>query len=374
MFTRRFLRNVIIKALLLFLACNVLFAAWNPVATLGSISVYNLIFPGRLRFPFGEDPQHAYNLSLYSLEAMFASHVLAGTPAHSAQEEYRVLLLGDSSVWGTLLRPEQTLAGQLDAANLQTCHGQQVRVYNLGYPTLSLFKDLMILREAQRYQPDLVVWLVTLESFPVDRQFSSSIVANNPYRVKSLIQSDGLSFSLEDPALERPTFWIRTIIGQRRWLADMLRLQIYGVLWAATGIDQVYPEQYPAAQRDLEADDTFNNWKPSVLLEGQLAFDVLDAGMRQVTGTRMLLVNEPILISAGKNSDIRYNFYYPRWAYDLYRKFLQERSQQMSWNYLDLWNLVPEKEFTNSAIHMTPEGTAQLAQRIGGELLKESCR
>ena len=57
-----------------------------------------------------------------------------------------MLLVGDSSVWGTLLRPEQTLAGQLNAAGLTACGAQRhVRVFNLGYPTLSLTKDLMVL-------------------------------------------------------------------------------------------------------------------------------------------------------------------------------------------------------------------------------------
>src|SRR5574339_43564 len=117
---------------------------------------------------------------LFNFDAMFGSHVLAGrqkTPA-----EYRVLLIGDSSVWGTLLTPEKTLAGQLNAKQVSAC-GKTVRAYNLGYPTISLTKDLMILDEAKDYEPDLVIWLTTLEAFPIDKQFSSPIVANNTERV-----------------------------------------------------------------------------------------------------------------------------------------------------------------------------------------------
>ncbi len=61
-------------------------------------------------------------------------------------------------------------------------------------------------------------------------------------------------------------------------------------------------------------------------------------------------------MSSGKNSDLRYNFFYPRWAYDQYRALLGEQAQAAGWHYLDLWNLVPETEFTNSAIHLTPAG------------------
>ena len=88
-----------------------------------------------------------YNLSLFDLDAMFASHVLAGTK--KTPNEYRVLLIGDSSVWGTLLTPEQTLAGQLNASNITACN-KNVHAYNLGYPTISLTKDLMILDQAKQ--------------------------------------------------------------------------------------------------------------------------------------------------------------------------------------------------------------------------------
>jgi hypothetical protein len=69
----RFIRNVLIKALALFVAANLVWVAWNPTGLLGRISAYNLLFPGRQRFPFGENPAKSYNLSLYSLPAMFAS-------------------------------------------------------------------------------------------------------------------------------------------------------------------------------------------------------------------------------------------------------------------------------------------------------------
>ena len=44
------------------------------------------IFPGRPRLPFGENPDKAYNFSLYSLDAMLASHEInARQPASAAR-------------------------------------------------------------------------------------------------------------------------------------------------------------------------------------------------------------------------------------------------------------------------------------------------
>lgn len=370
MFTGHFLRNVLIKTVLMLIMANLAFTAFPSLDGLGRISAYNVLFPGRERFPFGEDAHYSYNLSLYNLEAMFAAHVLDGE--NKAATEYRVLLIGDSSVWGTLLRPQQTLAGQLNAMNLSVC-GRQVKTYNLGYPTISLLKDILILDVAMKYQPDLIVWPFTLEAFLRDRQLASPIVANNSVRVRQLITKCKLKLDPDSPELVNLNFWQRTIFGRRRELADLFRLQMYGVLWAATGIDQVYPVDYEPAARDLEEKLDYHGWQPPKLPSDELAFDLLESGFRIADNVPILFVNEPMLISHGKNSDIRYNFFYPRWAYDDYRKQVRGISQQKGWYLLDLWNLLPESEFTNSAIHLTPAGQAVMAQRIGEVIAAQSC-
>jgi len=281
-----------------------------------------------------------------------------------------VLVIGDSSVWGTLLRPAETLPGQLDALNLNLC-GRRARFYNLGYPTLSVTKDLMVLEEAlQRYQPDVILWMVTLEGLARDTQISSSpVLANNAARARDLIAQYNLALNPADAALSEPDFWGRTLIGQRRALADLIRLQFYGVLWGATGIDQFYPERFTPALRDFEADNTaFHGQKGPALAADTLALDVLAAGMKAAGSVPVTLVNEPILISSGRNSSVRYNFFYPRWAYDQYRSQMAQAAQANGWTYVDLWDAAPESEFTNSAIHLTPPATADLARRVGAEM------
>jgi hypothetical protein len=361
--TRIRLFPLLLKAALLFVVFNLVFLFMRGLQP-GKLSLYNLAFPGRERFPFGET-RESYNLSLFDLDAMFASHVLAGT--EKAEDEYRVLLIGDSSVWGTLLRPEETLAGQLNQRAIAAC-GKTVRAYNLGYPTISLMKDLMILDQARHYEPDMVIWLTTLEAFPKDKQFTSPIVANNAERVQDLITNYKLALDPNESALVKPSPWEQTLVSQRRAIADLLRLQIYGVLWASTGIDQIYPQNYERAQTDLEASEDFHSLTS---LEDALALDVLDAGMSVVPKT--LLVNEPMLISDGLNSDIRYNFFYPRWAYDEYRQHLAEHAAAHNWRYLDLWDLVPAGEFTNSAIHLTPTGERLLTHAIA-EAIQTECK
>lgn len=361
----------------LLLKTTILFALFNfaflflPELNLGKFSLYNSIFPGRERLPYGE-VRESYSLSLFDIEAMFASHVISGT--EKAPDEYRVLLIGDSSIWGTLLQPQETLAGQLNVNSINAC-GKTVRAYNLGYPTLSLLKELMLLDYALHAlrQPDMVIWLTTLESFPNERQLTSPIVANNTEHVRELIERYDLAADPDDPELVEPSRWDQTLIGQRRAVADILRLQIYGMLWASTGIDQFYPKDYVPAQIDLEPNDEFHDLtsEDRVVLQETLAFDVLEAGMSAAAVTT-ILVNEPILISNGANSDIRYNFFYPRWAYDEYRQLMIERSAQHGWKYFDFWDLDPVEEFTNSGVHLTPKGVAMLTSKVA-EAIQATC-
>ena len=357
------------KGLVLFLVIDLLFVPLAPLRTLGQLSAYNLLFPGRVRLPYGEDPNQAYNFSLYNLDAMFSSHELAG--GDNPLDEYRVFLIGDSSIWGYLLKPEQTLSAYINAAGLKVKDGRSIHAYNLGYPTLSLTKDLLLLKYSMQYHPDLIIWLFTLESFPIDKQLDSPILQNNFSRVRDLITTYSLNLDLNDPRLVVPSFWNESLVGERRTLADLLRLQLYGAMWAATGIDQYYPATYEPPQEDLANDQTFQGMHPPHLFSQDLSLDVLLAGKTISGNVPILFVNEPIYLSYGQNSEVRYNFFYPRWAYDQYRQLFAETCQVKNWLCLDEWNLVAPNDFTNSAIHMTPRGTHTLSIELENSILSQ---
>ena len=360
--------RIIIKTLSLFIILNLLFLVLNPIPALGRVSIYNSIIPGRKRLPYSENPDQAYNLSLYNLDAMFASHELAG--AQKASDEYRVILIGDSSTWGFLLPSDQTLSEHLNKAGIELPNGKEVRAYNLGYPVMSLTKDLLILSYAMRYEPDLIIWPLTLESFPYTKQLFPPLLQNNFSETIKLIEDNQLNLQSYQDALVERSLWDRTIIGSRRALADIIRLQLYGVMWAATGIDQELPETFSPPMEDLPNDEKFYDLEPINLKKEDLAFDVIEAGIDIAGDIPILFINEPMFISHGENSDVRYNFFYPRWAYDNYRQLLQDQSSINNWHYLDLWNVISPSEFTNSAVHLSSAGTKELAQMIQKAILE----
>jgi hypothetical protein len=335
---RRVLARITVKGLALFGVVVLIAALTDPVRPLSRVTIYNTLVPGRQRLPWGERPELAFNVTVNNVDAMFASHEIARP---KAADEFRVVLVGDSSTWGFLLKPEDTLSALLNAKQLRR-NGKRVRVYNLGYPDFSLSKDGALLLRSLEHQPDLVIWLVTLRSFPKSLQKHALLDAINPAA--------------------------GDLAHKRRALADLLRLQLFGVAWAATGLDQHYPADYTPVQRDLDADQSFGAFAPPTLPRDDLSYGVFDSAQRRMGTIPLIVVNEPMLVSTGANSDVRYNFFYPRWAYDRYRLDLVETLQSAGIRHYDYWNLVPQIEFTNSAVHLTPAGSRMLADRLAADV------
>jgi hypothetical protein len=193
------------------------------------------------------------------------------------------------------------------------------------------------------------------------------LVLNNPERMERLVERFNLEVDLNDGGFVRPSFLEQTIVGQRRPLADLLRLQLYGFSWMATGIDQNIPEEITLRQSDFEADISWQGFEvPQPLGEQELALDVLAAGFALAGDVPLVLVNEPMFVSDGQNSDLRYNSFYPRWAYDAYRDLLAAEAAENGWDYLDLWDSIPPEAFSDTPVHLTPDGVKMLTMFLMG--------
>lgn len=366
----RFIRRVVLKSSLLFFVLNIIYALVQPLPAISQLSAYNMLVPGRERFPYSDNPSEAFSLSYGVIEGLFAAHEIdAGDVPEDA---YHVVLIGDSSVWGVLLDVDETLSGCINRGDYTTAAGQAIVAHNLGYPVLSVLKDVLILEAALTYEPDAVVWLVTLQALFDNEQLRHPILQTNPDRVRGFIETYDLQLDRGD--LPQPNFFDRTIIGQRRELAEWLRLQVYGLAWWMTEADYAPGSFLGAPVRNLAASEGILNRDDinigNLDSQGVLAWDVLDTGvaLAENAGVPLLLVNEPIFISDGLNSDIRYNEYYPRWAYDEYRESLRARTQPNDGRYLDLWDRVPAEAFTDTPFHYRPpypcEVAADIVQRL----------
>ncbi len=348
--------RILLKALCLFVAINILYAVIDPQVS--RVSGYNFLFPGRTRLPFGinGDP---YTVSVDDVDAMFASHLISAAKKSS---EYRVALIGDSSIWGEDLAANEVISEQWNNLNIQ-CGNKTIRTYDLGYPHPSVFKDLVILDKVMGYQPDLIVWFVTLNTLISQR--TNPFLDANHERVAKLLKTYDISFKQsKNFSHDKPGFYEKTLIGQRSNLARQIKLQMLGFVWTATGADinNLSADELP----DLNVDDNpaYHGLQPTEDLTSLLSFDAITAGYEIADRVPILVVNEPIFISKGINSSVRYNSLYPRWAYDQYRNTITTQAQSAGWNYLDLWNVAPPEDFSDASLHLNVPGERTLVEQM----------
>jgi hypothetical protein len=366
------IRNVVIKATILFLLFNVIYFLTQPLSLLYRVTVYNTLVPGRERLPFSEYPAESYNLTMPNLDQMVASHEIAQP---KAPDEFRVVMLGDSSIWGYLLQPDDTQAACLNREGLTLPSGKRIKVYNLGYPTLTVMKDYLILRHVLAYQPDLVIWPVTLASLYPSDQLDFAII-HAQYDEVAALQAQH-NFKLYQWPLTAPTWEDRTFIGQRRELADWLRYQLYGLGWAATGIDHRIPKAVPPHAMTFKPDTNILSVGMMHLVEQgkispqDLSFDIVNAAIDELRSQNipLLLINEAMYRS---NDQYRWNKYYPRWAYDTYRDAFRQTYIDTSITgvrALDLWDAGPNDQFTDTDFHLTAEANCVYAGAYRDALL-----
>ncbi len=351
--------KALIKSVLIFAVLEaLLLSSAGPGPGSNFYSALGLLRP---RFPISTAAPLDAALDVGNLGTMIASHIVS---APKPGNEFRVLMFGDSSVWGIGLTPQQTLPGQLDALALK-CGSRNIHTYNLSYPASSSTKDLMILDRARQFQPDLIIWMITWYTLMPKARAQHWLITQNPDEFYLL----GSRFNFL-PRKYLPPTPTDEVFYKNRALSHTVRYLLYNLITLSTGSDQIPgpPEVLP---KELSADPTFEGLRPPALNRSQVSIDQV-ADFYQLAGkTPVLLVNEPTQVLTGvPNSDIRYNDYYPRWIFDQYRKYLGQAATQNRWNYLDLWNTFPASSFTDTPLHLTPEGEHQLAVMLAPALQK----
>lgn len=350
---------VIAKGILLFAILEFLLVSIEP--RLDWVSIYAVAGMKRERFPVSTLAPTDAALDVGNLAAMFASHVVSN---QKAPGEFRIMVLGDSATWGTQDRVEQMMPAQLNDLGL-TCGDKKVRVYNLSFPRSSATKDLMIMDYAMSYQPDMFIWLITWYTLMPKTRVDHILVTQNPEEFYKL----GRRFDFLPKDYVAPT-WFDDALSRNRSLFRVARYQVYSVVEAATGVDQLPgpPIDVPGA---LTADTTFEGMKPPTLRPGQISLDQVADAYKLAGDVPIIVVNEPMQILSGVlNSDVRYNGYYPRWVYDQYRQYVGVAAAQNSWDYVDLWNAFPASDFGDTPLHLLPDGQQMLAKMLAPSIQK----
>ena len=347
------------KGAILFFAAEFIFYAIHP--DLSWLNVYISPTLKRQRFPISTHAPEDAALDMDNLDTMFVSHVVSEP---KAPNEYRVLVLGDSAVWGINLTPVQTLPGQMDALGLK-CGNKNVYVYNLSFPVSSATKDLMILDKSMSYHPDEIIWLLTWYTLIPKSRTDHPLIGYNPDEYYNLAHR----FHFLPNNYISPSLFTQ-ITYQNRTLFRVLRYQLYSLITIATGLDQIPgpPDELPT---QLSSDPTFEHMKPPKLYAWDVSLDQVKDFYQIAGNIRVILVNEPMkVLTDVPNSDVYYNVYYPRWVYDQYRQYMNNTAVKNHWDYLDLWNVFPPSYYTDTPLHLNPQGEAELAKMIAPYIVK----
>jgi hypothetical protein len=187
-----------------------------------------------------------------NLDEMVASHIVSRP---KASDEFRVLVFGDSAVWGLDLTPTQTLTGQLNALAL-ICGNKKVITYNVSFPRPSATKDLMILDKVMQYQPDMIIWLITLYTLIPTTRVDHWLVNQNPAEFYKL----GKRFDFLPKDYQPPTI-PDEFYDQQRALFKLAQYQLYSLIQLATNIDQI-PGPPEVLAAGLTNDAIFEKLKP----------------------------------------------------------------------------------------------------------------
>lgn len=302
-----------------------------------------------------ERSQLRYSDTVTNLDVLFASHIIANRP--KAANEYRVVLIGDSGTWEDYMPSSETLAGRINAAGLQTCNSRTVKVYNMALRATSLVKDLVFIDKVMEYEPDLVLWFLTLNTFRPESQLSGK-----NFLPKNRVYIQNLS-NRYDLGLNPASLSVNTQTEDQAW--EIIR----------ASEEPPHVDSYPALPNDQTTNINFTKiLNPPTIMTSELPFKLFYAGLRILYRTKVLVINEPIFIANGKNSNLRYNQYYPRWVYDQYRSILLKQSIDHGWNYLDLWNAIPSPNFTGTALHRTPNGDLLMFKKMAPIIKQFPCR
>jgi hypothetical protein len=331
--------RMVLKALCLFVLLNLLYALIGPQGA--KISGYNVLFPGRTRLPFGivGDP---YTVMVDDVDAMFASHLIA---APRMPKEFRVALIGDSSVWGEGLGAYEVISEQWNQMNIN-CGDAIIKTYDLGYPHPSVVKDLVILDKALEHEPDLIIWFVTLNTL-ISQRINPFLAANRG-RAVSVLNEYEISFKQGKKLAEsKPNFFEKTLVGQRSNLARWIKLQMLGLIWAATGEDLNTLAEKDTPDLDIGDDPRYRGMAPPEEIRDLLLLSALSAGKDMARSIPVLIVNEPMYI-----------------APDQYREAMTAQAQSARWAYLDLWDAIPRQYFLDASLHLGAEGERLLIEKI----------
>jgi hypothetical protein len=310
---------------------------------------------------------------VFTLDWLLRQHELCWRPPASPGER-RVALLGSSAVFGFPLAAEQTLSADLNARLAQ--ERIAAHVFNLAMVNPDQVRDAVILDAVLAYQPDAIVYPLTLGEFshlaPTRYPPLVNFFAANLDRLQRLTDAppEGLTEPFElyrgfvdnQRAMRSPLAWSRdsaTLL--RAGLRDRGRRLARALTGSAPPVDSVtrgrqtkYNCERTKTDTAVRFGDDWASW--NILAE-------LDALQRE-RGIPVLIVYWPV---AHEPVGDCYSVRYTNTQMSEFGAFLQQQTAARGLAYLDLHDLLPPDLFLDS-LHVSAAGQERIATALAPAL------
>ena len=310
---------------------------------------------------------HGLPPRVFWLELLLRQHELCWR-AQPDPSEVRIALVGNSAVYGFPNAAGETLAGFLNM-HFVTRH-VPAHVFNLASVLTYQLRDAVVIHEASRYEPDVLLYPLTLSDFmhvaPAEFPVLTEFFASNKHSLYALAQNP-------PPGLVEPLAAYRALLerqGPRN--GPLYRLREIGALLRVAAqqhaealaftLTSIPPQpfktskhrkaQYNCKKTEESMMTDFQNWSTWSVL-GYVA-------QLQQQGLRVVVVNWPI---THEPVDRCYNYRYTNAAVAEFNQQLAAETQARELPYVDLHDFLPPDDFVDS-LHVSPAGQHKIAERL----------
>jgi hypothetical protein len=286
--------------------------------------------------------------------------------------EARIFVIGSSGIFGYPHAADKTAVAIVNRAFDE--QGTPAHLFNLGMLWSYAAKDALILREAERYRPDAIVYAVTFDDFyhqspvgypPVDNFFLRNSRAVDRAAAEKLT-------GIGEPFDLYRRFWSDDVAGEAAWRAfreigSLARVLVRQL--AVSSLSAWFPDHLVGMPDSPEPKDDYDcaevhrfalnwmNWKDWSLLPWL-------AELERERGTPVLVVNWPVAPDPAGDC---FNARYLEANFDDYNAWLRRETEARGLAYLDLHDLLAPEDFLDS-IHPGVEGQRAVAVRLEAAL------
>lgn len=308
---------------------------------------------------------------VYWLEIMLRQHELCWR-APQTPDELRLVLFGNSAVYGFPLPAEETLSEYLNQHFADT--GTAAHMFNLAFVTPYQVRDAVVINEALPYEPDIIVYPMTLAEFrhlaPMLHPTSARFFNMNTSALHRLAADP-------HPGLEEPVGKYVQVAGKveaPRHPTDQLQdVGLYARRLArstaealAAKMNSPRPRFQSRAAPQKGGYDciktalgmiSYTNWKDWNVLA------YLDDLQRR-RGIRVLVVHWPVAHEPNGNC---FSVRFTNDAVNDFSAWIRHETEQRQLAYLDLRDFLPAEAYVDS-LHVKAEGHRQIADRVAQAL------